>query len=334
MPQAPAHGWLAPEQSAGRDAGQARPVRHVYRIFGMTIASDVPLRLPAAPGVPDFPPDLEISTAPPGVLHRHRFMQQQDTAPRIRHELLPDCGLHIGWSKWLELFVSPDGRRVQYVILEAQAARFLEPYLINFAIGAALLMRGEEPLHGTALAMNGKTFALVGDSGMGKSTLAASLVAHGADLVTDDLLRIEAQGLMHCVHFGPSRLKLRADSASLWLPGHKIDGMWNPVSEKMIYSLNSVLSSRDPVQLDAIFNLRLDDGVLPSIRCVALDGAEKFAALSAATMNSLLETPERLRRQFLSCEALARAVPVYDLFYPRQQAALPDVQAEILRVLQ
>ena len=310
----------------------------LYKAFGLSVACDMSLQLAPFHEQENLNPDLIIIAAATAKPAKELSAQPAETPGGIRHDLQSDGSLCIGWDRWFDLHVSRDGRTVEYSVLDPTAGSFLEPYLINFAISAALLMRGEEPLHGTALSMHGRTFALLGDSGMGKSTLAASLVAEGAQLITDDLLRLEPAGAHYMLHHGPERLKLRTDSASSCLPEFSADGMWNPVSGKMIYALNepgskSGSSSRQAVQLDGIFNLRPDDGRLPTVRAEEMFGAGKFSALSAATMNALLETPERLQRQFAFCEALARAVPVHDLFYPREYGALAATREEILRVL-
>ena len=45
-----------------------------------------------------------------------------------------------------------------------------------------------DSLHGSLLSKEGKTVALIGDCGRGKSTLASQLISHGWQLLGDDLI--------------------------------------------------------------------------------------------------------------------------------------------------
>jgi hypothetical protein len=68
----------------------------------------------------------------------------------------------------------------------AAAALFLCGHIFSFI----LRRRGIYCLHASCLAVDDRAFALVGDSGAGKSTTATALVDRGCRLVTDDVLPI------------------------------------------------------------------------------------------------------------------------------------------------
>lgn len=51
-----------------------------------------------------------------------------------------------------------------------------------------------DPLHASAVAVNGNAVLITGASGSGKSTLALSLIGLGAMLVADDRVYVEKQG--------------------------------------------------------------------------------------------------------------------------------------------
>ena len=46
------------------------------------------------------------------------------------------------------------------------------------------------PLHGSVVAINGKAYAFIGDSGVGKSTLASAFLAKGYELLSDDVIAV------------------------------------------------------------------------------------------------------------------------------------------------
>lgn len=63
-------------------------------------------------------------------------------------------------------------------------------YLLGSCIGALLLQRKILPLHGSAVEINGKAYAIVGHSGAGKSTLASSFIKQGFRLISDDVIPV------------------------------------------------------------------------------------------------------------------------------------------------
>ena len=70
----------------------------------------------------------------------------------------------------------------------------LEHLIERVALPLHLLWRGPShvALHGSAIGWAGRAWALLGDSGVGKSTSAHAMIAQGARLLTDDLCLIDA----------------------------------------------------------------------------------------------------------------------------------------------
>ena len=92
--------------------------------------------------------------------------------------------------------------------------------------------QGHEPLHATVVVVDGKGVAFFGDSGWGKSTLAASFIKAGHSVLTDDLLVIrEVDGVLYGFP-GPSRIKLFLDVARRFQPEKIMDEPIDPDSEK------------------------------------------------------------------------------------------------------
>ena len=82
-------------------------------------------------------------------------------------------------------------------------------------LAAICQLNGQLVLHASAVAVEGSAVAFVGDSGAGKSTLAAMACLGGADLVTDDVLRVEPHhGGFQCYR-GARALRLRSGSRVL-----------------------------------------------------------------------------------------------------------------------
>jgi len=71
-------------------------------------------------------------------------------------------------------------------------------------------------LHASAVQLDGHAVAIVGASGMGKSTLAAALCRNGCGLVADDVLRIDRNGTAGMqVHPGSIESRLRMTARDL-----------------------------------------------------------------------------------------------------------------------
>ena len=76
--------------------------------------------------------------------------------------------------------------------------------LIGVPFGYALRKKGFMIMHGSSVVMNGQAVCIVGSSGLGKSTLALSLVEKGFKFLTEDLCIVKD----NIVHFYSSWIKI------------------------------------------------------------------------------------------------------------------------------
>lgn len=91
----------------------------------------------------------------------------------------------------------------------------LLPFVLGTGLGALLYQRGGVALHASAVAFDGRAYALCGASGAGKSTLAAALCRAGAEFLSDDVTRISLDD--------HGRPMVSADGRSLKLTPRSID---------------------------------------------------------------------------------------------------------------
>ena len=82
--------------------------------------------------------------------------------------------------------------------IEDQSLEVFQTYLLGAVLSFALLKQGIDPIHATVVVVDGMGIALLGNTGYGKSTLAAAFLASGHRLLTDDLLVVSrrAEGLL------------------------------------------------------------------------------------------------------------------------------------------
>lgn len=79
-------------------------------------------------------------------------------------------------------------------------------YILGTCMGALLLQNSILPLHGSAVVLNGKAYAFVGDSGAGKSTLSSVFMKKGYKLLTDDLIALSFKdGVPHVIPAYPQQ---------------------------------------------------------------------------------------------------------------------------------
>jgi hypothetical protein len=166
--------------------------RHHYRLFGMTLASDLELPELAAAGN-DQAPDLVITSAPPDEV-----------------EGRGDSGGHPTHIKGVAHYRVRDGRSIVVSPEPGAEARDVRLYLLGVAMATALHQRGSLPLHVSAVEVDGEIHAFCGASGAGKSTLVTALQRHGLKLFCDDV------GVVELPESGGVRLFPGVPRVKLW----------------------------------------------------------------------------------------------------------------------
>jgi hypothetical protein len=115
----------------------------------------------------------------------------------------------IDWTEDLGAWISSDGSWVEIVIKEFcqedQISGSLTLGFTSVITGACLNLKNQVALHANAISLQGTAVALVGYSGLGKSTLSAYCTSQGAGFITDDVLIVNRDCL---VYPGNPRIKL------------------------------------------------------------------------------------------------------------------------------
>ncbi|RDB44395.1 hypothetical protein DU490_02150 [Halomonas sp. DQ26W] len=206
-------------------------------------------------------------------------------------------------------------------------------YLLGAALGILLHQRQCLPLHVSAVHTPAGVWAFTGESGAGKSTMAAWLhKQHGWPLVSDDVAVIEPDASEPVLHPGPPRLKLWQDA----LAAMAIDtsGLMRDLTRADKYHLNAQAGFRaEPKPLKVLVELeRAEPDEAPSL--VPLSGVEAFRvllrALYRAELGQLFNPPARL---LTTVSALASQIQVYRFRRPwsleRMDVGLGPLMQEI-----
>ena len=298
---------------------------HSYKLFGITFSCDASLLLPLgdASAEPRF--NLRAANSEANDFTADETVRAEgDQWIQIR--LLSSGALEVEWEDWLILRASADGRTIVYRVHEDAYPEAFEAHIANFAASIALILQGEESLHSTALWIDGQGIGLLGASGAGKSTFAAYLLNQGAQLLTDDLLRIsESEGRLYAEP-GPPRLKLFGHSAERHFSHHSSCGKWSPLSQKYLFQTGDPNTAQVRRPLDSLVWLAPPDANSPdAISIGRLRGLELFKVIAGSTMNPRIDPPGRQMQQFVFAQWVAKALPVYALRYPRREDIFPEL---------
>jgi hypothetical protein len=296
-----------------------------YRLYGLTLDSSIPLPCPriAARGRPD----VRLS---PGAAHRFDNARRSlCLAPTPRDWF--ECGrlstgaTYLRWENLFEFLVSPNGRAIIFRRLAKGSQESLTTYLLGQVLSFSLLSFGGEPLHSTAVVIDGKAVGFLGDCGYGKSTIGAAFVSRGFHLLTDDVLALEQRDGVWAAHSGPPRLKLFPSVAQKVLArgaGHRL----NTGTSKLVLRLSPMETCDRLVPLGSLYVLGdPEQGSASRVTIVPLGGEEAFLEVIRAAFNLIQVDRSRLANQFAIASRLVNDVPMRRLVFPRRIRRLGDV---------
>jgi ABC-type multidrug transport system fused ATPase/permease subunit len=170
----------------------------VYNLYGLRVYSEV--ELPAEIATSDLPPyDLLIRwgerKADPTPAPPEQILATL-TLDNGRGYVLADTGsgYNLCFHQTCEIEIALDLQSAIVHLLGEVQPEIAALLLVGNVMACLLTLSGEPVLHASTVEIRDTAIAFVGGSGMGKSTLAALLCANGARFVTDDLLRLQADG--------------------------------------------------------------------------------------------------------------------------------------------
>ena len=290
---------------------------HRYCMAGMNISSEFPLPelIPLDfEGRPDV--EIRIASVPESLPNGTQAMPEAQVAPGAVLLTIPGVGrYHV--LKGREIRVEPFG------LAEEQDVRL---FLLGSAFGAIHLQRGHFPLHASAVVIGGTAVAFAGDSGAGKSTMAAWMNAHGHPLLCDDVCVIRVTKDQRPMAFPAfPRMKLWKDA--LGKMDRETGNLQRDYSRTDKYHLPvDGHFAGEPVPLGRIIFLRYSTetagaGIedIPPSQAVPLlrNNTYRFQFISGLDLTE---------RHFENCVSIARSVPAHYLDRPRELSLVADCQ--------
>ena len=226
--------------------------------------------------------------------------------------------------------VSVDGCQVRGWPAPGVATTTVNHLYLNQVLPLALSRQGKLMLHGSAVDINGYGVAFIGESGRGKSTLAASFATRGTRFLTDDGLRVEWVG-------GECRI----------IPSHPSIRLWHDSQEALISANAAVAPALDFTTksrllagpdiafcdqarpLQRIYFLGEGDASVPVMKPLRPAQALIFLAKNSFLLD--IEARDMLAKHFDDVSRLAQLPIYFTLDYPRRYEALPQVREAIIR---
>lgn len=304
-----------------------------YHLYGLRVRSEWPLPYPQmhAPGLTEVGLIRGASSRFSNAVKEARTAANQRVWPRAVR--LDDGQTYLRWSGRCEFLVSADGRLVVARPLRRSSPEAFHTYLLGQALSFALIKQGFDPLHATVVAIDGLAVAFLGESGYGKSTLAAAFVGAGHRLLTDDLLVLSEQDAGFTAHPGPPRIKLFPEIACAVL---RPDVRGVPIAKmtpKLVIPLDESQTVGSGVALKTVYLLGKPVGSRRERETVTirrLSQRRACLALIRNAFNTAVTDSGRLIRQFAFATNVASRVPVKLIAYPRTLQVLPAVRQAIL----
>ena len=236
----------------------------------------------------------------------------------------------IGFDTSDTFTVSPNASEVFVALPHIVHEDTIRHLLLDQVLPRVLAHRGRSVLHTSAVTVDHRVIAFLGDTGAGKSTLAAFLHRAGHDILTDDALIVRRSG--HGFLAVPTYPSLR-----LW-PDSVAAVFDSPpdVAPMARYSAKCRVEVRDRSEPDyigkplaAVYALQPTDKV-ESIIIHPMTPRDACMSLIRSTFQ--LDPTDRGRASQLlaSVVDIARHIPVFAIAYPRDFGLLPKVRDTIL----
>lgn len=273
----------------------------MYSGYELAVDSEIDLPELGAAREAARPPDVVIRrghVSPPGTGTTSLGLGLWVDGARIGLDV-PDVGR----------FAADGGRRITVDALPGTPSHVVRLFLLGTAFGALLLQRGHLVLHGNAFRVGDACAVVLGHSGAGKSTLAAEMHRRGHDVLSDDVVPIDAQGRALP---GWPRIKLWQDALDRL--GRDSSGLRRIRAEHAKFHVPLDRADLGPLPVRWLYTLDRHDGPL---RITPVSGAAVFTTLHEhAYRNELLVGAHR-RTHLARSAALAATTRLSRVDRPR-----------------
>jgi hypothetical protein len=199
-------------------------------------------------------------------------------------------------------------------------------YLFGTVLGALLHLRCVLALHGSAIGLGRSCAVIMGDTGVGKSTLATALAKRGYTLMADDISAVSVVNGIASVHPGLRRMKLAADA--LQRLDERLPAARSPGDKSFKYYLGFNSYSRQqmrPLPVGRVYLLTTGGGPRVELTPV-VTGSERMRHLISNTYRlPFLSGATARERHFEQCAVVSEQSAFSCLTRPRNAFRLDEL---------
>ena len=193
--------------------------------------------------------------------------------------------------------------------------------------------QGKLVFHASCVDIGGRAIAFMGDSGLGKSTLATGFARNGNSFLSDDGLLVQRlAGRYHAFANEPSIRLWEASEAALITPSHIRGKALSFTNKLRVMASPDLPYCKQPLPISAVFFLE-DNGV-DILQIRKLSGADKHAKWANCGFNLDVWDKASMKQNFQQIADLANEVPSFRLDYPRDFDRLNHVIRTIISYTQ
>jgi hypothetical protein len=238
-------------------------------------------------------------------------------------------GYLLRFPDFADFSISSDGHEVTAYPVPGVSKQTVDHLYLNQVLPLALGRQGKLVFHASAVVIGDGAVAFMGESGKGKSTLAASFATRGFRFLTDDGLMLEANGSGYQVMPSHPSIRLWQDSeAALIAPDTPTAPALEFTSKSRFLAGESIPFCDTPRPLRRVYFL--GDGSAPAITFQRMKPAEALIELVKHSFLVDIEKRELLAAHFDQLSRLA-GLPIYfRLDYPRRYEDLAAMRQAII----
>ncbi|MDR6878666.1 aldolase [Bacillus sp. 3255] len=296
----------------------------VYKAFGLCMQSDIHMPELLQSNSPDDGIDVSVRIADlTGMWHSSI---KQDDLYVIKENFfmfqVPDTAI-FAIQNGDTILVSP--------MIGAEDSK-IRLFVLGTCMGALLMQRRTLPLHGSAIAIDGKAYAFVGKSGAGKSTLASALIAKGYRLLSDDVIAVTfAANQAPMVMPSYPQQKLWQESLmEFGMPTSSYEPIFQRETKYLVPVSNQFVA--EPLPLAGVFELGSASG--ETVEIGPIEGLGRLSTLFCQTFrSSLLERLELMEWHFQTSVKLSSSIDMYQLRRPQAGFTAPDLVSLVLKTI-
>jgi len=249
-----------------------------------------------------------------------------------------DGGYRLRFEKLADFFVSTDGQKITYQPLSSVPSNTIRHLILDQIIPLVINLKGGEALHASAMLTEEGAIAFAGNTGSGKSTVAATFLQAGHPLLSDDCLALEEKdGKIYAMPAYPG-LRLWKDAADeLFGEGRTHTAVAHYASKKQVDiepKPETFCSEPKPLKRLYVIADPSESNGRTDIVIDPLGQRDSFMALIEYAFRLDITDKNMLTRQFRFFERVVSKVSVRKLTYPRDFKFLPAVREAILKDLE